>query len=236
MKFNFTQFPKRYRKSTLLFAIAGLLFTSCKQEVQEPTEISALSVNNASVKNTSVDFFVNDHKFNYIAIPYGDSKITYFRADPGKLNGKVRNANDSKIIASANFELIKGKYHSLYIVGQADTLTYVVIQDDITSGNNKNLAKIRFANLSSDSPSYNLELQGDTTTFKDRAFKTFTPFREVAPSKYKVLLKDKTTNATVATLENVEVLGGKYYTIWAKGLVNTTAEGQKLAIQVSLHL
>lgn len=236
MKFNFTQFSKRAGKSTVLFALLGVMVSSCKQNAPEPTEISAISVTNASPKNVSLDFAINDQKFNYIAIPYGGDRINYFRQNPGKLNGKVRTANDSKIIANANFELIKGKYHSLFIVGQADTLAYVVAQDDIQATNNTNLAKIRFANLSSDSPSYNLELQGDTTTFKDRTFKSFTAFRQVAPSKYKVLLKDKTTNATVATLDNVEVLGGKYYTIWAKGLVNTTADAQKLGIQVTLHL
>lgn len=241
MKFIPTQFFKHAGKSVAFLTLLGttLSLTSCmKNDVQPPEEISAMSVINASPKNASIDFFLNDRIFGYTTVPYGTEKIGYFRALPGTNNGKVRAANDSKILKNANFDLIKGKYHSLFILSQADTLSYLVVPDDVVqeNGGNKTMAKIRFGNLSSDSPSYNLELQGDTTSFKDRTFKTFTRFRNVPPSKYTILLKDKATNTTVATLNNVEVLADKFYTIWAKGFVNTTTDAQKLGIQVSVHL
>lgn len=238
MKFTSAQSSKNTKKTAVLFALLGLGigFTSCKNEVQQPEDVAAVSVINASPDFPSVDFFINDQRFNYVPIEFGGDKVTYFRQMPGSLNGKVRSANDIKVLYSGDFNLVKGKYNSLYILSKGKDISYVVVQDEVIDPSwNKNTARVRFANLSSDAPAYNLELQGDTTNFKNINYKGFTAYRNVTPSKYTVNLKNNITNTQVATLANVEFVAGRYYTVWAKGLVTPATDAQKTAIQVSLH-
>ncbi|HEY0177041.1 MAG TPA: DUF4397 domain-containing protein, partial [Pedobacter sp.] len=115
-----------------------------------------------------------------------------------------------------------------------DSISYLTIRDTISTPP-ANTAKVRFINLVSDAPAYNLEISNDTTAFSNRAYKTYTSFKNVKPQIVKLTLRDKNTNAVVASLENIEFKDQKFYTVWAKGLVNTTVAEQKLSIQVSQH-
>lgn len=236
MKLNPTLLSKNTGKSSLTLVLLGaalLSFSSCKTDVPEPEVISALAVTNASATVPSLDFVIEGTKVNTSALLFGQ-KVDYVRAYPGTRTADVYATGVAKSLYSGTFSLTAGLYHSLYILSSGTEVSYLLVKDEYkTPAADK--AQIRFANLSSDSPAYNLELQGDTTTFSDRAYKTLTPYKYVKPAIFKVLLRNKATNDIVATLDNVELKANKYYTIWAKGLVNTTVDAQKLSIQLSEH-
>lgn len=235
MKLNTTIILKNTGKSlsTLVLLGAVLSFSSCKTDVQEPEIISALAVTNASATVPSLDFVIEGTKVNSSALLFGQ-KVDYVRAYPGSRTADVYATGVAKSLYNGKFDLTAGLYHSLYILSTGQEVSYLVVKDEFKSPV-ADKAQLRFANLSSDSPSYNLELEGDTTTFSDRAYKTLTPYKYVKPGIFKVLLRNKTTNAIVVTLENVELKANKYYTIWAKGLVNTEVQEQKIGIKLSQH-
>lgn len=241
MKFNTTLLSKNAGKSKLALVLLGAALISlnaCKTDVPEPEIISALAVTNASTSTPSVDFVIEGTKVNANPLLYGQ-KVDYVRAYPGSRTADVYATGVAKSLYSGKFELTAGLYHSLYILTDptltsGSQISYLLVKDEYKSPV-ADKAQIRFANLSSDSPSYDLELQGDTTTFADRAYKTLTPYKYVKPAIFKVLLKNKATGSVVASLDNVELKANKYYTIWAKGLVNTDVEAQKLSIQLSEH-
>lgn len=234
MKFNTRLSLKNPGRSFVMIALLGaaLSFSSCKTDVEQPQEVAALSITNAAPALASLDFVVEGTKVNNTPLLFGQN-IDYVRAYPGKRNGAVYAAGTTtKSLYSANFNLTARAYHSLYILPQGDSLSYLLVMDEFkVPATDK--AQVRFANLSPNSPSYNLELQGDTTTFSDRAYKTLTPYKYVKPAIFKVLLRNKTTNEIVASVENVELKANRYYTIWAKGLAGTDVEAQKLGIKVT---
>jgi hypothetical protein len=241
MKFNTTLLSKNTGKSNLALVLLGaalISLNSCKTDVPEPEIISALAITNASSSTPSVDFVIEGTKVNGNPLLFGQ-KVDYVRAYPGSRTGEVYATGVAKSLYSAKFDLTAGLYHSLYILSSGAAtdgtqLSYLLVKDEYKSPV-ADKAQIRFANLSSDAPSLDLELQGDTTSFSDRAYKALTPYKYVKPAIFKVLLKNKGTNTVVASLDNVELKANKYYTIWAKGLYNTDVVAQKISIQLSEH-
>jgi len=241
MNVNSTSLSKNIRKyGVFLSLIAGVLsFSSCiknNDSQQAPQLVAALAVTNASPTSTGFDFYLDNtnNRVNSTSLLYSQ-KIDYVSAYPGLRTGIVTNSNSNTILYSNKFTLVAGNYHSLYIVNKGDSLNYVLVQDQFTTPP-ANKAMIRFANLSPDSTAYNLELVGDTTAFTGKKFKTFTAFKPITPaSTYTINLRNTATNSIVATLTNVLLVDQKFYTIWAKGLSNTTIIAQKVGIQVSQH-
>ncbi|MCD0489747.1 DUF4397 domain-containing protein [Pedobacter sp. MC2016-14] len=236
MKLNTVFFNTRLTRTFLLTAAAGIaiLFNACKQDdvVYTPT-IAALSIVNASPNSPSLDFYIDNQRVNTNGLLFGD-KIEYQRAYQGNRNTSVAVTGAQTPLITKTINLVAAQYHSLYIVGNQESLDYVLLKDDETDPA-ATKAKVRFVNLSPDAPALNLEVVGDATPFTDLAYKAFTPFKDVTPATATLKLTNKTTGALVATLENVELKKGKTYTIWAKGLVTTTVDAQKLSIKVTEH-
>lgn len=239
MKTNPTIFSKLAKRTTLVAAVFGIAvaFTACKNEVIEPEAIGMLAVTNASP--SSVDFLIDSKQVNNGALTFG-SKTIYFRTFPGSRTGEVRFTGTTADAFSKKFEITEGYYHSLYIISQKnattqkDTLSYVFLRDEFTQ-TETGKAKVRFMNLSSDSPALDLVFETDTTAFNDIAFKGRTPFKNIVAKKYTLTLKNRITGTPVATLADVQIDQNRFYTVWAKGLSTTTVDAQKLAIKVDMH-
>jgi len=233
MKFKTTLFSENAGRSSAMIALLGaaLSFSSCKTDVQQPEAIAALSITNASTNIPSLDFVITGTKVNNSPFLFGQ-KIDYLGVYPGSASATVYATNSTKADYTGTFNLTARLYHSLFIVNDKESVSYLFVKDEYQE-TVTDKAQVRFANLSSDSPSYTMELEGDTTAFADRTYKTLTPYKYIKPAIFKVLLKDKATNAIVASMANIELKAGKYYTIWAKGLVTTTVEANKLALHIS---
>ena len=239
MKFNLTLFSKNIKRTLVLSAIAGtvLSFNACKKDTYIEQDRSALSITNASPLNDSVDFILNNRRITTGSLPFGKS-YNYFTLISGRQLGALAKPGSTETFYHANFDLVTNQYHSLYItsrkVNTADSSSFLVIKDDFTAPA-AGQGKIRFINLSSDSPAYDLVLEGDTTGFKNRAYKEFTVFKNIKPAKYKVSVVNTTTKVVAATLADVEITAGNFYTIYAKGLLGATLPAKKLSITSSLH-
>lgn len=232
---TFLTFNSISKRSSLIVALIGtaVFFNSCKNDINESTPaISALTVVNASPNDNTLDFYIGNSKVNNTGIAFGE-KINYFQAFEGDRSVNVTVAGSLTNLKTKSISLKGGMYHSLFIIGKtAEDLDFLVLEDTPTPPK-ENYVNLRFINLSPDATSLSLELVGDTTKFEDKAFKGVTPFKPVPIAKSKFVLKDKADNSIKATLESVDLVKGKIYTIWAKGLANTTTEAHKLSIKVS---
>lgn len=231
-----THLHLKLKSSIVLAALITLtaLFQSCKVDNPTPApDISALTIINASPNSNGLDFYIENQKVNPTAFPY-PLRMPYQRVYSGTRSANVTASNNSASLFSGNLVLQPGDYYSLFIVGKVEALDFLLVKDDLSfpaSGK----TKIRFGNLSPDAAAMSLEVVGDTTQFANSAYKTFTAFKNINPGKFTLNLKDSSTNTVLATMANVELMPDKVYTIWAKGLINTTIDAQKLGIHVINH-
>jgi hypothetical protein len=230
-------YPQLKLKNVLLIgAFLGVTaFQSCKIDNDDvPTpDVAALTIVNASPNSNGLDFYIDNQKVNGTAFNF-PLRIPYQRAYAGKRAAKVTTSANPATLISGDLTLLTNEYHSLFIAGKVEALEFVLIKDDLNyppAGK----TKIRFGNLSPDASALSLEIVGDTTQFKNQAYKAFTAFKTVNPGKVNLRLKDNATNATLVSMDNVDFQANKVYTIWVKGLNTTTVEAQKLGLHVINH-
>jgi hypothetical protein len=237
MKLKATLFSAYAKRALPILALAGITmsFSSCKldNDNYQPEQVAAVSIINAAPILNDIDFVIGTRVVNNTDLVYG-SKTDYLSAFAGTRTGAVIEPGTSKNLYNGPFNLEAGYYHSLFILSEGDAISFLTVKDfpNEPSGEKSN---VRFINLSADAPAYSLELVGDTTTFNNVAYKAYTRFKDIKPATYTAILKNTATNATVATLQNVEITKQNSYTIWAKGLTNTTVEQRKLSLQLSRH-
>ena len=227
----------KLRSAIMMAALIGLtaIFQSCKinnDDVVVP-DVSALTIINASPNSAGLDFYIDNQRVNQSAFTF-PLRIPYQRVYSGTRPAKVTTSTNPATLFSGNITLQPNEYNSLFIIGKVEAPDFLLIKDDL-SFPPAGKTKIRFGNLSPDAPAISLEIVGDTTKFANNAYKTFTTFKPLQPGKFTLNLKNSATNAVLATLPNVELAANKAYTIWAKGLLNTTVEAQKLGIHVINH-
>ena len=224
------------KKAALVTALLGgaVFFNSCKNDIDNTSPgIAALSVVNAYPTASTLDFYIGSQRVNNTGLAFG-GKLNYFTAYEGTHTAKVTLTNSTTTLASKTINLKGGFYHSLYLVGNAtDSLDYLLL-DDQPSQLATGKAGVRFVNLSPNSTNLSLELTGDTTGFKNKAFKGFTTFKPVTAAKSTFVLRNA-ANGVVATRDTVNLQNGRVYTIYAKGLSTGGTDATKLSIEVTSH-
>jgi hypothetical protein len=226
----------KLKSAIVIAAVFGLAasFQSCKVDDPAPVpDVSALTITNASPNSNGLNFYIENQLVNPTAFNYA-LRIPYQRVYSGTRVAKVTAAGNTTTLFTGNLVLLPGEYNSLFIIGKVEALEFLQIKDDL-SFPAAGKSKVRFGNLSPDAAAMSLEIVGDTTQFANKAYKSFTAFKNITPGKFTLNLKNNTTNTVVATMANVELLPNKVYTIWAKGLTAATIEAQKLGIHVINH-
>ncbi|MBG6233946.1 hypothetical protein IWX76_000501 [Pedobacter sp. CAN_A7] len=230
---TFKAFSKNAALVTALIGSA-VFFNSCKNDIDNTSPgIAALSIINAYPSTNTLDFYIGGQRLNNTGFAFG-GKIDYFTAYEGTHTSKVTLNNSATTLANKSIPLKAGVYHSLYLVGAAaDSVQYLLLDDQISQPA-AGKAHVRFINLSPNTTDLSLELTGDTTGFKNKAFKGFTNFKPVTAAKSSFVLRNA-ANGVVATRDTVNLQNGKIYTIYAKGLATGGTDATKLSIAVSLH-
>jgi hypothetical protein len=231
---SYPQLKSKWLLILVTFLGVTTLFQACKMDNDVPAaDVSALTIINASPNSNGLDFYIENQKVNSTPFNF-PLRMPYQRVYSGTRVAKVTTSTTPTSLLSGNLVLAPNEYYSLFIVGKVEKPEFLLIKDDLTFPTTGK-TKVRFANLSPDAAAISLEIVGDTTQFTNRAYKAVTPFKNVTPGKFTLNLKNTSTNATLATMANVEFLPNKVYTVWAKGLGTTTVDAQKLGIHIINH-
>lgn len=197
----------------------SILFTSCfKKSNTEPTPNAALTVINASSATDSLNFYFDNYQVNSTPLRYTD-KIDYFQFIPGNHTLVITKSKSIKQIAGGYGGFNGGSYYTVFVVATSADSTKLILKNDSISNPATGKAKIRFANLTYDSPKVNLTIEGSITEFFiGTAFGKTTGFIEITPGTYTFNIQE-TANATTNKLvqQNVKIEADKIYTIWTKG-------------------
>ena len=227
------------RKPFALFSIIVFTFTllslsSClkdsgigpRPDVEPP--VSALTVINGAPDAPAFDFVLNEDLVLPVNVPYGERMLYFY---PFSRNYLVRfyiHKTFTNPLYSTKINLNRGKYHSLFLVGTvSDSLSSLLIEDDLTKPRAGN-SKVRFINLSPDAGGLNFSLTEDSLFASKIEFKQYTDFYEVPMGEYKAKLKTSTDFLIQKNYTfELKLEEGKIYTVWARGLVETSEKKQE---------
>lgn len=181
--------------------------------------LSYVRILNASpVPHASIDVYLNTvliasdiayEEFTpYIPIAEGTYSISILPS--GKKTGAIET------------KTINIKPHSIYTLAFAGERPdysieeYMEPQKPLPQGK----ALVRFAHLAPDAPAVNLTLSNGEVLFSDVQYKNLTDYRELSPGTYTLQLRLPGSNQVVLTVPNALFKAGRYYTIYAVGLVS----------------
>src|SRR5690606_32080775 len=126
---------------------ATLTLSSCLKDSNENGDslVSAITVIHGSPDTPPVDFVWDQQRVNIQEFAYG-SRIKYFTDYSGNHRARFyQEGTNSDALYETQVNLTQGRFFSLFLSGTADTLSSLLIEDDLTTPTEGN-AKIRFVN------------------------------------------------------------------------------------------
>lgn len=192
-----------------------LAFASCKKDFGEVPQISALSIVNAAVGSPDVRVTIGQSQVSNNLFTFGKD-ISYFNAYSGEREVSFYEGADKK--ASGKFNLIDGKFYSLFLAGQWPETELVLLKDSLVRPAAQK-AHIRFVNMSKDGGVLNLGLTNGSTLISQKAYKAGSDYMEVEGNKaYTFVVRNNAVLSDTVSIAAVNIEAGRNYTIWAKGM------------------
>lgn len=225
-----------FMKLSFTLLLFTVLFSSClkdsEREYNDTVIVSALTVINASPDTPPLDFVLDNQRVQKFSYP--DEKINYFAAFSGKRSARLFETGQlNQPVHEFEIRLLQGKYYSLYITGTKDNLGSLLIEDDLRSPG-KEYAKVRFINLSPDAPALDFKISGDSVLASQKRFKEYTGFQDVKAGNYSAVIKS--SNGDIVNFPfDLQIKAGKIYTVWAKGLIESSNENEKFGYSLVNH-
>ncbi len=180
----------------------------------------------ASPNAPAVDVFANgnligdDLRFgeftNYLPIPPAEYQIEIFPA-----MGPKQSVLSEEIIIPDNTIL------TVAVIGELPNIELYAIVDP-KEQLSLNMTGLRFVHLSPNAPPVDIRLPNGTILFDDVSYREVTDYLEVPPRTYTVEVVPTGTDNVVLYVPNINLMGNRFYTVYAVGLVNDEPELQVL--------
>lgn len=234
-----------YRPSLLATVlIATLALSGCfKSSDHEDLPATGVAFVHASPKNDVLEFVDYDTygsvraRLSYntsAAYPTKDNATTpYLAFYPGARTFGLAKAGTSFFYNIKQFALRPNKVYSVFAVDSADKAELLLVQDSLKIIDSTKTA-IKFINLSPDAGKIDFYIGNTRVPFaQDVAFKDFTAYKLVEPTTNATFsIQTKTGTGVTSNRSNIELKKGGTYTVWARGLVNSTTKADTLAISI----
>jgi hypothetical protein len=209
-----------FDKMKVLSIVGGtflLAATSCKlgDDPAPLPPVAYVSLYQASPNSPDLNVKLDDKIITY-SLGYTD-QTGYLRFVTGDRKLEFGPSGADNIVADTTMKFEEGKAYSLFVVNTYDKAGVLVLNDD-TDTPAKGKAKVRFLNLSPDSPPLDLRV-GDSTTslFSGQAFKKASDFVEVDANSYVFKVKLASGDDVLLTMPDAILLDGWSYTVIVRG-------------------
>ncbi|MEO5909306.1 MAG: DUF4397 domain-containing protein [Pelobium sp.] len=223
-------------KMGLLLAIGlTISLSSCLKNNDDYVDqnFSALAVIHASPGLQPFDFVLDKQKINSDAFDYSE-RLNYFNIYSGNIAFGIFKTQTVDSIKTGILVAQPNKYYSVYVIGEASNPEFLTIADSLTAPK-AGMAKVRFLNLSLNSPALNLSYGAESTLFSNTAYKAHSEFTEIEGGKNYSFTIENSSGEVKGSADNIPLQSGRIYTIWSTGIYNSTSENLKTGIKIQMN-
>lgn len=180
-------------------------------------EKSYIRILHASPDAPAVDIYANDM---LIAQNLSYKSFTeYLSVVPGNYNIRVfPSGNTTTPVINTNLNIPANSIFTVAASGMLSNIGLFPISEPITAIPPGKLF-IRFVHLSPDAPDVDIVLPDGSVLFSNVGYKGVTNYIPVNPGTYTINVNPAGTDKTVLYVPNITLTSGKFYTIYAVGLV-----------------
>lgn len=219
------------RLYTYLFlaAFSVLSLGSCKKGDEPVADKSYLRIINASPTAATYNVYIADKMANTVPLPFGGT-VSYIQAEPDKYTLKFTTASDMQSLLTKSIDLSKNLVYSYYLIDKTPNLDGLLVTDDMSMAS-QDKTFVKFINLSPDAPALDLKIKDGASITTGKTYKTSSTFAGFEAKTYTLEIKDSATGAVKATLTDVPLAAGRFYTIMARGLLTPGNNEQSFSAQ-----
>lgn len=215
--------------------LAGFSVTSCLNNddgdiVGPPENAGYILFGNLSPGSNSLRLYTNDEVFNNNPINYNQ----FFNYTPVEIGSKsltVRSGGSSTDLDTISLNVELNKFYSVFAVNTPENMELLAYLDNPSSPSSQLKTKIRFIQLSHNTPSIKLAIEGIEGDLGTYNFRNASSFMEIDRVNNKNLyLIDSETQDTVFS-KNVTFNGGSTYSVFSEGTLGSEDENIDLDVQ-----
>lgn len=195
------------------FAITGLAAcTKATDDVAVANKSTQLTLINASTD--TLNFYQNGTRLNNTSNLYPFGQLSALSVIVGDQNFQFKKAGSANTLVNAPFTIQAAINYTMFFAGEATDKVFL-LKDTIKIDS---LARIRFVNASP----VNVDVAiGSGFNYKNRNFKSATPFISLAPGKVALSIYQAGTTNLLAS-GTLTLAGSNSYTLYTKGVLNGT--------------
>ncbi len=223
--------------SGLIISCCGLIFFACNNTGVTPTNYSRLQVINTLAGSSPINFYLNYTIKNSASITFPGSS-GYVSTTPATYFFQVSFATTTTPLYFDPSTITLGvdSSYSVFVTGQYGSYTSIFTKDTLTLPS-IGKAKIRFVNTSYSSGPLDVTINA-VKGYSNVAYKGVSKFIEVPAGTYEFKAYSSTTGtaSNLATLSNQLLADGKIYTLYANGLVGSTAINSVFGLNLITNL
>ncbi len=212
------------------FSITSCLNNDDDNGVVVPENAGYILFTNVSPGSTGLRLYANNEVFNNNPLNYNQ----FFNYAPVEIGSKtltVRSGNSSTDLDTISLNVELNKLYSVFAVNTPENIELLAYSDNPTAPSSQLKTKIRFIQLSHNTPSVKLAIEGiegDLGTFNFRNASSFMEIDRV--NNKKLYLINSETQDTIFS-KNVSFSGGSAYSVFSEGIFGSDDEDLDLDIQ-----
>lgn len=201
----------RYLKQATIFAVVGLILSSCKKEATPTTfPLASLNIINATVNLGTVKAnFTGNGLPNYWAgitttIAYGANTAYAVNANTSVPLTIATSADSTHPVYSNTLKYSNGSYYTLFLAGQSGAVDTLMIKESFQNYNDSSFG-VRFINLSYNSNPIVVTLSTTTTTnefgpLNYKGYSSFKKYNAAYPvASYTFQVRDAASNSLLGS-------------------------------------
>jgi hypothetical protein len=216
--------------STLFLSL--FLFTGCVPDLDPPDQPPSafVAIYHGSPDGPELDIYAESRKISNQALLFGQT-FPYSGFFAGERRLRFNPFNAQNTLLEKNVNLAQDKIYTVFLVNKAADLDAVQVEDKWEEPDGVK-SQLRLVHLSPDSGDLEVSI-GDGTPFgKASSYLTVTDFLQFGKGKVKVVVRSKTSGEVLVTVDEIELLGNRVYSLIIRGFANPANGNNPISIQL----
>lgn len=215
-----------------IFLFAAFLTIGCVNKLENTPQPPAafVAIYHGSPDGPDMDIYAESRKINNQPLIFGQTfPYSGFFAGERRLLFNPFNAQNT--LLEKNISLDQDKIYTVFLVNKAEDLDAIQVED-IWEEPDGLKSQVRLVHLSPDSGDLEVSIANQTPFGPATSYLSISDFLELEKGKVKVVVKSKSSGEILVTVNEIELLGNRVYSLVIRGFANPANGINPISVQL----
>jgi hypothetical protein len=215
-----------------IFLSASFLSTGCVDKLENTPQPPAafVAIYHGSPDGPDLDIYAESRKINNQALLFGQT-FPYSGFFAGERRLRFNPFNAQNTLLEKNISLNQDKIYTVFLVNKAADLDAFQVED-IWKEPDGLKSQVRLVHLSPDAGDLEVSVANQSPFGAAISYLSVSDFLELEKGKVKVVVKSKTTGEVLVTVNEIELLGNRVYSLVIRGFANPANGNNPISVQL----